>query len=87
MFISMSIARRRFRTYDSQHKNVRGTSVTFRCCLTAESVSLVGETHMKCISVEFGVHRYRLDTHLSGSTNNTNSNFASVGDEDLFEHE
>ena len=42
---------------------------------------------MECISVEFGVHRYRLDTHLSGSTNNTNSNFASVGDEDLFEHE
>ena len=74
-------------TFGDSGKDRLSVEVTFRCRLTAESVSLVGETHMKCISVEFGVHRYRLDTHLSGSTNNTNSNFASVGDEDLFEHE
>ena len=74
-------------TFGNSGKDRLSVEVTFCCCLTAESVSLVGETHMKCISVEFGVHRYRLDIHLSGSTNNTNSNFASVGDEDLFEHE
>ncbi len=64
-----------------------GVDVALRCRLSAEGVGLVGETHVERIPIQLGIHRHRGNTHLPGSTDDADGNFATVGDQDLLEHE
>ncbi|CAB4621967.1 unannotated protein [freshwater metagenome] len=63
-----------------------GVEIALCCSLSAKSKCLVGETHMEGIAVEFGIHSDSGDTHFSGSTDDTDSDFAAVGDKDFLQH-
>ncbi|CAB4696608.1 unannotated protein [freshwater metagenome] len=41
---------------------------------------------MEGVTVEIGVHRHGSDAHFLTGADDTDCNFAAVGDEDLFKH-
>ena len=52
----------------------------------AQRVGLVGQTHVQRVSVEIGVDRHRTDAQVTAGPDDTNGDFATVGDQDLVEH-
>ena len=65
----------------------RGVQVGLGARVPSERIGLVGQPHMEGISIGIGVHRHRLDAHLTSGTNDADGNFAAVGDQDLLQHE
>ncbi len=63
-----------------------GVDVALGGGLTTERIRLIGEAHVECLAVEFGIHRHRGDAHLSGGADDSNGDFATIGDQDLLEH-
>ena len=51
--------------------------------LTAQRVGLVGEADVEGVAVEIGVDGDGGDAHLLARTDDTDSDFATVGDENL----
>jgi hypothetical protein len=41
---------------------------------------------VKGIAIELGIDRHGGDSHLSGSSDNSDSDFAAVGDKDFLQH-
>ena len=68
-------------------ENRFGIQVALCGSLTAERISLVGESHMKRVSVEFGVHGDRRNAHLAGRADDANCDFAAISNENLAEHD
>jgi hypothetical protein len=54
--------------------------------LAAKGIRLIGKTHMKGVAIEFGIDRNSGNSHLSGSSDNTDGNFAAIGDKDFLQH-
>jgi hypothetical protein len=54
--------------------------------LTTKGICLVGQTHMEGIAIKLGIHRNSGDSHLSGSSDDTDGDFASIGDKDFLQH-
>ena len=63
-----------------------GVDVALGHGLPAERVRLVGEADVERVAVEFGVHGDRGDPHLPGGADDSDGDFATVGDQDLLEH-
>jgi hypothetical protein len=54
--------------------------------LTAKCICLIGQTHVKGIAIELGIDRNGGNSHLSGSSDYSDSDFAAVGDKDFLQH-
>ncbi len=54
--------------------------------LTTQGVGLVGDADVQGVAVEIAVHGHGGDAHLLARTDDTDSDFATVGDENLCEH-
>ena len=63
-----------------------GVEVALGGGLPTEGVGLVGEADVQGVAVEVGVHGHRGDAHLLACTDDSDSDLAAVGDEDLVEH-
>ena len=63
-----------------------GVEVALGRGLTAEGVGLVGEADVQRVAVEIGVHGHGGDAQLLAGTDDTDSDLAPVGDQDLGEH-
>ncbi len=53
---------------------------------TADADGLVGEQHVLQIVVDRGVHRDGLDAHFAAGAQDSQSDFAAVGNDDFIEH-
>ncbi|CAB4562116.1 unannotated protein [freshwater metagenome] len=67
-------------------ENEFGVQVALSCRCAAKCIGLIGEAHMEGVTVEIGVHRHGSDAHFLTGADDTDCNFAAVGDEDLFKH-
>jgi hypothetical protein len=67
-------------------QNRFGIEVALGCCLAAKGIRLISETHVKGIAIKLGVDRNGGNSHLSGSSDNTDGNFAAIGDKDFLQH-
>jgi hypothetical protein len=54
--------------------------------LATKCIRLIGQTHVKGIAVELGIDRNGGDSHLSGSSDYSDSDFAAIGDKDFLQH-
>src|SRR5574343_1494530 len=52
----------------------------------ADAHRFVGQLHVVGFAVGFGMHYHGLDAHLAAGTLDTQGNFTTVGDQDLFKH-
>ena len=60
--------------------------VALGCSLATKGVRLIGQTHVQGVAVELGIDRHSGDSHLSGSSDNTDGDFAAIGDKDFLQH-
>ena len=63
-----------------------GLQVALGGGLTAQGVGLVGEADVQGVAVEIAVDGHGGDAHLLAGTDDTDSDFAPVGDQNLCEH-
>ena len=63
-----------------------GVEVALGGCLATQRIRLVGQPDVEGVAVELGVDRHGGDPELLAGTDDTDSDFAPVGDEDLLEH-
>ena len=64
-----------------------GVEVALGRGLAAERVRLVGEADVERLAVELGVHGDGLDAELACGADDAHGDLATVGDQDLLEHE
>ena len=60
--------------------------ITFRTHSRPNANSLVGELHMEAVDVGLRVNSNRLDTQFPTGADNTEGDFAAIGDQDFFKH-
>ena len=63
-----------------------GDQIGFRCRRRADMDSLVRHCDMRAPCISVGIDGNRLDPHFLGGADNPAGDFATVGDQDFFEH-
>ena len=67
-------------------QNCFGVEVALGCCLAAKGIRLISETYVKGIAIELGIDRNGGNSHLSGSSDYSDGDFAAIGDKDFLQH-
>ena len=70
----------------SRRDDLVNFQVTINATSRPHTISFVGKLDMHGIPVGFAVNGYGLDSNLSASANDAKGNFATIGNQDLFEH-
>src|ERR1700733_7104968 len=64
----------------------RNVEIAARAFGGTDADGLVGKSHVQAVAVGLRIHSHRLDAQILAGTDDTNGDFAPIGDEDFLEH-